>query len=171
VDESFEQYLAHGLTPLLRLAGALTGDRGLAEEIVQDVLVRASTRWPQIVATGAAPAYLRRMVVNQHVSWRRKWARLIPHAVMPIEPAENDHADQLADRDALNRLLDELPPRQRAVLVLRYYEGLADDAIAEILGCSPGTVRSHASRALAALRISPSNDLAVVSADRATKET
>jgi RNA polymerase sigma factor (sigma-70 family) len=90
---------------------------------------------------------------------------------MPIEPSESDHADRLADRDALNRLLDELPPRQRAVLVLRYYEGLGDDVIAEILGCSTGTVRSHVSRALAALRISPSNDLAVAGTDRAMKET
>jgi RNA polymerase sigma-70 factor (sigma-E family) len=161
VDESFEQYLAHGLQPLLRLAGALTGDRGLAEEIVQEVMLRASTRWPHIAATGSPPAYLRRMVVNEHVSWRRKWARLIPHAVMPIEAAESDHADQLADRDALDRLLDALPPRQRAVLVLRYYEGLDDDSIADILGCSAGTVRSHASRALAVLRINHSRDLAV----------
>ena len=170
MDESFEQYLAHGLSPLLRLAGALTGDRGLAEEIVQEVLLRAATRWPQIEATGAAPAYLRRMVVNEHVSWRRKWSRLIPHAVMPIEASESDHADQVADRDALNRLLDELPPRQRAVLVLRYYEGLGDDAIAGILGCSTGTVRSHASRALAALRITHSNELAVAALDRGQKE-
>ncbi len=105
------------------------------------------------------------MLVNEHISWRRKWSRLIPHEAVTVEYVESDHADRLADRDLLARLLDRLPPKQRAVVVLRYYEGLGDDAIADILGCSPGTVRSHASRALAALRITQARPLAVACAD------
>jgi RNA polymerase sigma-70 factor (sigma-E family) len=163
MDETFEQYVARRGVALLRFAGALTGDRGTAEEIVQEVLLRASRRWPEIVATGAVPAYLRRMVINEHVSWRRKWARLVPHGDVPDRRIVADHAERQADRDALSRELDKLPPRQRAVLVLRYYEGLGDDAIAGVLGCSTGTVRSHASRALAALRIDLSPTLAATS--------
>ena len=116
MDTTFEQYVTERGPGLVRFAGALTGDPGTAEELVQEVLLRASRRWPDIVATGAVHAYLRRMVINEHVSWRRKWARLVPHGDVPDE-------------------------------------GLADEAIAETLGCSTGTVRSHASRTLAALRI------------------
>jgi RNA polymerase sigma-70 factor (sigma-E family) len=163
MDETFEQYVARRGVALLRFAGALTGDRGTAEEIVQEVLLRASRRWPDIVATGAVPAYLRRMVINEHVSWRRKWARLVPHGEVPDRRIVSDHAERHADRAALSHELDKLPPRQRAVLVLRYFEGLGDDAIAELLGCSTGTVRSHASRALAALRIDMTRSLAATS--------
>ena len=163
MDTTFEQYVTERGPGLVRFAGALTGDPGTAEELVQEVLLRASRRWPDIVATGAVHAYLRRMVINEHVSWRRKWARLVPHGDVPDARTVADHAERHAERDALSRELDKLPPRQRAVLVLRYYEGLADEAIAETLGCSTGTVRSHASRALAALRIDLSRSLAAAS--------
>src|SRR5919198_5807405 len=160
MDESFERFVADEGPSLLRFAAALIGDRGTAEEVVQEVLFRASRRWAVILATGAHRAYLRRMVINEHVSWRRKWARLVPRDGVLLERVQPDHAGQYAERDALSRELDKLPPRQRAVLVLRYYEGLSDEAIAELLGCSHGTVRSHASRALAALRIELSTPLA-----------
>ena len=86
-------------------------------------------------------------------SWRRKWARIIPVADVLDDRVEPDFADRHAERQALNARLDRLPSRQRAVLVLRFYEGLGDDDIARVLDCSPGTVRSHASRALATLRV------------------
>jgi RNA polymerase sigma-70 factor (sigma-E family) len=153
MDETFERWVVEHRASLLRFAAALTGDRGTAEDVVQEVLLRASNRWASIVATGAQKAYVRRMVINEHVSWRRKWARLVPHEIVPEERVEPDHAVRHAQHEALGRELDRLPPRQRAVLVLRYYEGLSDEAIAEVLGCSQGTVRSHASRALEFLRV------------------
>ena len=153
VTDTFDEFARRELPGLLRLAGVLAGDRGIAEDVVQEVLLRVSRRWDGIASTDVPVAYVRRMVVNEYVSWRRKWGRIVPRAEIVDERREPDHADRHADRDDLNRRLDGLPPRQRTVLVLRYYEGLSDEAVAELLGCSTGTVRSHASRALATLRI------------------
>jgi RNA polymerase sigma factor (sigma-70 family) len=95
------------------------------------------------------------MVLNEFLSWRRRSWRLIPVGGREAAPdrAEPDHAQQHADREALLAELAKLPRRQRAVLVLRYYEGCTDTEIAGLLGCTPGTVRGYASRALAALRV------------------
>jgi RNA polymerase sigma-70 factor (sigma-E family) len=153
MKDTFDEFARRELPSLLRLAGVLAGDRGIAEDVVQEVLLRVSRRWASVSATDVPHAYVRRMVVNEYVSWRRKWARIVPHAEVLDARTVPDHADTHADRDDLNRRLDRLPPKQRAVLVLRYYEGLSDDAVAELLGCSTGTVRSHASRALAVLRL------------------
>ena len=150
---TFDEYARQELPGLLRLAGVLAGDRATGEDVVQEVLLRASRRWTQICASGVPHAYVRRMVVNEYVSWRRKWARLVPHSDVVDERTSPDHADQHADRAELAQLLNRLPARQRAVLVLRYYEGMSDEAVADVLGCSTGTVRSHASRALASLRV------------------
>ena len=99
-------------------------------------------------------AYLRRMIVNEHLSWRRKWSRLIPHAELADRmPPDPGFADRHAERAALVDELNKLPKRQKAVLVLRYFEGLPDEEIADLLGCARATVRTHAARGLAALRI------------------
>ncbi|MFG1626183.1 SigE family RNA polymerase sigma factor [Kribbella sp. NPDC049227] len=150
---TFEEWTRSGLPPLLRFATALCGSAHLAEDVVQDVAVKAQRKWSRIEAADNADAYLRRMAVNEYLDWRRKWSRFVPRA--EIIPAEHiaDHADRTADRDQLLGELAKLPRRQRAVLVLRYYGGLTDNEIAETIGCSPGTVRAHASRALASLRI------------------
>ena len=112
--------------------------------------------------------YLRRMVTNEHLSWRRRWHVRTIHATTDdvlaarIAP-EADHAQHVVEDDAMWRHLTGLPPRQRAVLVLRYYEGLDDTEIGDVLGTSSATVRSHASRALATLRhdrpLDPSGDV------------
>lgn len=150
---TFEEFAASRLPALLRFAVVLTGDRALAEDVVQEVLIRTHAKWRRISGLEAPEPYVRRMVVNEYLSWRRRWARQVPQA----EPADTrsvaDHAAQHAERDALLTELRKLPARQRAVLVLRYYEGLSDVEIAAVLGCSNGTVRGYASRALAALRI------------------
>jgi RNA polymerase sigma factor (sigma-70 family) len=95
------------------------------------------------------------MVVNEYLSWRRRSWRLIPggSGQEVDDRLTPDHALGYAERDVLLTELGKLPRRQRTVLVLRYYEGLPDSMIAEILGCAPGTVRGYASRALAALRV------------------
>ena len=99
--------------------------------------------------------YVRKMILNEFLSWRRRSWRLIPagEAGTGLGSAAPDHAQEYSERDALLGELGKLPRRQRAVLVLRYYEDRPDAEIAELLGCAPGTVRGYASRALAALRI------------------
>jgi RNA polymerase sigma-70 factor (sigma-E family) len=151
----FEEFAGTRLPAVLRFAGVLTGDRALAEDVVQEVLIRAHKRWDQIGQLDRPEQYVRKMVVNEYLSWRRRSWRLIPSGTGPevdrrLTP---DHAQAHAERDALLAELGKLPRRQRAVLVLRYYEGLSDTEIADVLGCAPGTVRGYASRALAALRI------------------
>jgi RNA polymerase sigma-70 factor (sigma-E family) len=153
MSASFDTFLDEQLVSLVRFAGVLTGDRHLAEDVVQEVLGRAFKQWGRIGAFDQPATYVRRMVVNEHISWRRKWSRMVPRAQIHSRAVHDDHAVIHAERDALAQRLDRLPARQRAVIVLRYYEGLSDQEIADVLGCGAGTVRSHASRALARLRI------------------
>jgi RNA polymerase sigma-70 factor (sigma-E family) len=150
---TFDEFAAMRLDAVLRFAVVLTNDRGLAEDVVQEVLIRAHQRWTQIGTMEHPEAYVRRMVVNEFLSWRRKWARYVPQA--DVEPAtiEADHADAHAERATLLAEVAKLPRRQRAVLVLRYFEGMSDAQIADVLGCAETTVRGYAFRGLAALRI------------------
>jgi len=145
------------LPGLLRYATVLTGDGHVAADLVQEVLLRAHVRWTRIALMARPDLYLRRMVTNEHLSWRRRWHVRTVHATADdvlaarIAP-QADHAQHVVEDDAMWRRLTALPPRQRTVLVLRYYEGLDDTEIADVLGTSSATVRSHASRALATLR-------------------
>mgnify|MGYP002621433584 FL=1 len=153
---TFDEWARARLPTLVRFAVALAGDRGLGEDIVQEVLIRAYGRWGRIATLDQPEAYLRRMVTNEYLSWRRRWARVTPHADVPATTesgAEPDHAETHADRSLLATELARLPRRQRAVLVLRYYEHLTDAEIADVLDCPQGTVRSLASRALRTLRV------------------
>ena len=146
MEAGFDDFVAARGDALLRFAYLLCGDAHLAEDLVQGVLARAYRRWPK------PEAYVRAMVVNEHLSWRRKRSsREVVVAATP-DVAAREPAD-LGARDEAWRLLATLPPRQRAVLVLRYYEDLSDRAIAEVLGCSASAVRAYAARALATLRI------------------
>ena len=151
----FEEFAALRLPAVLRFAGVLTADRALAEDVVQEVLIRANKRWDQLETLDYPELYVRKMIVNEYLSWRRRSWRLLPTGTANEfdDRVTPDYADQHAERDALLVELGKLPRRQRAVLVLRYYQGLSDTEIAETLGCAPGTVRGYASRALAALRV------------------
>ncbi|TVZ06699.1 SigE family RNA polymerase sigma factor [Trebonia kvetii] len=152
---TFDEFAARHLITVQRFATVLTGDRVRGDDLVQEVLVRAHARWRRIGSLDRPEFYVRKMILNEFLSSRRRTWWLIPagsgtdvdHRVAP------DHAASHADRDALLAELGKLPAKQRAVLVLRYYEGLSDGQIAELLGLAPGTVRGYASRALAALRI------------------
>lgn len=153
---SFEDYVSGRGQALLRFGYVLTGDRQLSEDLVQEALAKAHGRWSRIDALDHPDAYIRRMIVNSFMSWRRRTWR-VSIVASPPEPAptaahEGDHGAQLADRDAMWQLLAKLPKQQRAVLVLRFYEGLADDDIAHLIHCSAATVRAHASKGLARLR-------------------
>jgi RNA polymerase sigma-70 factor (sigma-E family) len=152
---TFEEFAAMRMPGVLRFAAVLTGDRADAEDLAQEVLIRAYSRWDRIGGLGRPDLYVRKMVLNEYLSWHRRPARPIPVGAGTLEPASAapDHAQQYDEREALLGELGKLPRKQRAVLVLRYYEDRGDAEIAELLGCSQGTVRSHASRALAALRV------------------
>lgn len=155
-NAAFEAFAAAELRRLVRYATALSGDRELGADLVQDVLCKVFRRWSQMQDVADPRAYVRTMVTRQYLSWRRLWSsRNIGLAAdeMPDGPPSKDHAEAIVIRDAVTRQLARLPRRQRTVLVLRYYEQLTDNEIAVELGCSPVTVRGYASRALASLRL------------------
>ncbi len=153
-SQDFTDFVADRQAGLLRFAMVLTGDARLAEDIVADVLARAFERWDRIGVMDKAYGYVRRMVVNDYLSWRRRLRRTFPVAALEdLARSEPDHADAHLDRAAMHARLAGLPVRQRTCLVLRYYEDLTDLEISDVLGCAVGTVRSNISRALAALRI------------------
>ena len=155
---TFQEFAAARLPAVLAFAAVLTGQRATAEDIAQEVLIRAYARWDTIGRLDRPEFYVRKMVLNEFLSWRRRSWRLIPAGdTAAARESTSDHADQYAERSALLAEIGKLPRRQRAVLVLRYYEDRSDAEIAELLGCQPGTVRAYASRALAALRIEMSS--------------
>lgn len=138
---------------LLRFAYLLCGDAHLAEDLVQTVLARAYTKWSRVGTADRLEPYVRRMIVNEHLSWRRRRASGEVVVAAPDDAERPDAAQAVVDRDQVWRLLATLPRRQRAVLVLRYYEDMTDAAIADALGCAESAVRAYASRALATLRL------------------
>ena len=149
----FAAYVAGQRPALMRFATVLTSQPWLADDLVSDVLGRAYERWDRIGQLDEPNAYVRRMIVNEYLSWRRRLSRTFPRAdVEPTTPSD-DTAGHHAERDAMIRRLARLPKRQRAAVVLRFYVGLSDTDIADQLGCAEGTVRSLVSRALAALRL------------------
>ncbi|MEV4717683.1 SigE family RNA polymerase sigma factor [Micromonospora noduli] len=150
---TFEEYVSTRGPALVRLARLLTGDEHRAEDLTQDVLARAYVHWRKIARADHPDVYVRRMLVNANTSWwRRRSSRELATAEFADRPGRGDLGGDAADRDEMWRLILGLPDRQRAVLVLRYYEDLDDPTIAQILGCSPVTVRTHAMRALSQLR-------------------
>lgn len=152
----FEPFVVAQLPALIRYATMLAGERELAQDVVQDALIRANARWRRISAMDHPDHYVKRMITTEYLSWRRRHARraatLSRWAVALTPGAEVDHAEGTVARSALNQQLRTLPAKQRAVLILDYYEGRTDPEIADILSCSAATVRVYRSRALAALR-------------------
>ncbi|MGO4597366.1 SigE family RNA polymerase sigma factor [Terrabacter sp. 2RAF25] len=154
---SFDDFVASRSTRLLRTAYLLTHDRALAEDLVQTSLSKAWFAWGRI--EGQPEAYVRRIMVNTYSSWwRRRWNGEEATAELPECAAGSRRPDDVRvdERTDLWRALERLPKRQRAVVVLRFYEDLSEAETAEIMQCSVGTVKSQASRALAKLRIDPS---------------
>ncbi len=151
---TYEEFVALRGPMLVRLARGLLRDPYLAEDVVQDVLARALLQWPRVSAAHDVDAYVRRMVVNACTSWFRRAARRerSTDSALVLDQPVGDRTEAFADRDLLIALLRKLPAKQRAVLVLRHYEGLADADIAQLLGSSEVTVRSNAHRGLARLR-------------------
>lgn len=151
---TYEEFVNSRLPALLRYATMLTGDPHSATDVVQETMIRVHLKWSRVVRSGAPERYVRRMLTNVYLDTRRgSWLRRVSLRADPLEPpAVPDHAQYTADRDQMWTMLADLPRRQRAAVVLRYYEELSDAEIAEVLGCAVGTVRGHISRALATLR-------------------
>ncbi|MET7707231.1 SigE family RNA polymerase sigma factor [Micromonospora sp. NPDC005413] len=152
LEEQFREFVAARSAALLRTAYLLTGDWATAEDLLQTALTKTYLAWKRLGGIEAVEPYARRVMVNTSTSWwRRRWHGERPTEVLP-ERAGVDEIEQQLDRDLLWRHLKELPNRQRAVLVLRYYEDMSEAQTAAMLDISPGTVKSQASRALATLR-------------------
>ena len=149
----FAAFVREHTPALLRTAYVLTGDALSAEELVQDTMVRLLPKWAKVEAADMPLAYVRRSLANQYVNSRRRASRReFAYADVPEHPDDRDPVGQLADRDQLWAGLGTLPDRQRAALVLRFYEDLSDTDIADALNARVGTVRSLISRGLATLR-------------------
>lgn len=157
----FPEFAAARLPSLLRYAHLLTGDPHLAEDLVQEALTRAYLNWPKVRAAERPDRYVIRILTNHYLGWRRRswWRRDLPAGDELVGPSVPDSVADLVERDEVWTLLGTLPRRQRAVLVLRYYDGLTDAEIGELIGCAPVTVRTHAFRAFATLRaqLEPAN--------------
>src|SRR5690349_952121 len=152
--QGFREFVVARQDALLRTAWLLTGNWQDAEDLVQVALVKCWRHWRRISAAGDPYGYVRRVLVTSHLTWRRRrW-----HGEQPVgEMPENAGPDEIAGvqlRDALATGLGQLGARQRAVLVLRFYEDLSVGQVAELLGISPGTVKSQTSKALARLAAS-----------------
>ncbi len=142
--EFFEAYVAARFATLSRVAYLLTGDRQLAEDLTQNALISVARHWERVVAGGAPDAYVRRALYRQHVSWwrRNRMLRVEPRPVPPDRDVP-DFAPNVALAVSVRQALGRLAPRQRAALVLRYFEDLSEVEAAEVLGCSVGTVKGR----------------------------
>ncbi len=148
----FDDFVAARSASLLRTAYLLTRDHALAEDLLQTALAKAWFAWRRI--EGEPEPYVRRILVNTYASWwRRKWRGELATEELPDEGAHDRDTDGAQD---LWTALGRLPRKQRAVVVLRYFDDLTETQTAELLGCSVGTVKSQTSKAFAKLRIDPS---------------
>jgi RNA polymerase sigma-70 factor (sigma-E family) len=151
VVEDFAEFVRMSLPGLLRYGHALTGNPHDAADLVQGVLEKVGSRWQSVLGKGPDPlAYVRRAMANGHVSRWRRLRRENLVADFPDSPAQAE-IDRL-EHEPLWQAMRELPPRQRAVVVLRFYEGLSEAEIADSLGVTKGTVKSQNSKAMATLR-------------------
>jgi len=155
----FDDWVAARSAALLRFAYLLTGSQSEAEDAVQSALERALARWPRVSRAADPETYVRRMIVNEHITLWRRWRRQVsPVAVVretssgPARPGGGDPAEAVASTDAVRRMCAALPPTQRAAVVLRFYQDLDYREIAALLDCAEATARSHVHRALQALR-------------------
>lgn len=152
VEEEFREFVAARSAALLRTAYLLAGDWGTAEDLLQTALTKTYLAWKRLGELEAVEPYARRVLVNTATSWwRRRWHGERPTEVLP-EPAAPDEIEKQLERDALWRHVRALPVRQRAVLVLRFYEDLSEAQTAAMLNIAPGTVKSQTFRALNTLR-------------------
>ena len=158
-EAEFREFMATRWPALLRTAYLLTADRHLAEDLAQTALEKAAVSWARVRRADDVDAYVRRILINTHLSrFRRRRVAEVLSADTPesaYTATDPDPAHSVAQRDQVLAALASLPRRQCAVIVLRYWEDMTESQTADLLGCSVGTVRSQAHRALAKLRVNP----------------
>ncbi|MFI6603897.1 SigE family RNA polymerase sigma factor [Nonomuraea sp. NPDC050536] len=156
--DGFAEYVTARSGRLRRTAYLLTGDWGIAEDLVQAALARAWQAWRRI--KGDPDPYVYRILTNTHASWwRRRWRGEVPTERLPDAAAGGDFAREFGEKDALWAAIRGLSDRQRAVIVLHYFEDLTLPQCADVLGCSLGTVKTQLGRALTRLRVHPTIEL------------
>jgi RNA polymerase sigma-70 factor (sigma-E family) len=153
----FADFVQYRSGALLRAAWLLTGgDWALAEDLAQTTLGEVWRRWDRVAAMDAPDAYAHKVMVNTSLRWRgRRWRGEVAFAELPESVAATSGFQQVDVRESLRRALRELTAKQRAVIMLRYFEDRTEAETANIMGCSVGTVKSQASKALARLRRVP----------------
>jgi RNA polymerase sigma-70 factor (sigma-E family) len=146
-EDDFREFVLARSPSLLGIALLLTGDRGLAEDLLQVALLQTYRHWRELQFSDRPDAYVRRVMANQRISWWRR--RRVVEVGGPVpDRAGRRQQSTVEERDEMWRALHRLPPRTRAVLVLRYWEDLPEREVADILRCSIGSVKSQASRGL-----------------------
>jgi len=152
-DQEFQEFVAARGPALLRTAYLLTGDQQLSEDLVQTSLEKALRHWSKIKVSAATEGYVRRIMYRENISfWRQRRSREVPMAELPDERESADLADAAGDRLAMRAALSRLGPRQRTVLVLRFYEDLTEAQVAREMGVALGTIKSQTAKALDQLR-------------------
>lgn len=157
--QEFCDFVASRSSALFRVAYLMVGDYQLAQDLLQESLAKTYVAWPRLHEVANAEAYTRKVIATTAISWRRRHSfheRPVEH--LP-EPAEADPVTEQVTHDALWAFLLELPPRQRAAIVLRHYVDLSEAQTAETMGCSVGTVKSSVSTGLKRLRTRIGRDL------------
>ncbi|WP_371781161.1 SigE family RNA polymerase sigma factor [Streptosporangium subroseum] len=148
----FTEYVAQRHERLRRTAYLLTRDWAIAEDLVQTALAKAWIAWRRI--DGNPDPYVYRIIANTHASWwRRRWRGEVPTEILPDRAITGDFTSDVGDRDTLWTAVGALSGRQRAVIVLHYFEEMPLAQVAEVLGCSVGAVKSQLGRALTRLRV------------------
>lgn len=148
--DDFREFVLARQQSLMRTAYLLTGDAHLAEDLLQSVLVKVAGHWSKLAGGGNPEAYTRKALLNQYISWKRRPRPEVLGAELPERGFSHD--DAALQRIVLRQALARLTPKQRAVIVLRFWEDLTEAQTAEALNCSPGTVKSQTHHALARLR-------------------
>lgn len=157
---------------LHRAAYLMVGDNQLAQDLVQEALTRTYVAWPRLRDKANAEAYCRKAITTTAISWfrRKSWNNERPAQHLPDGLVRAGHEVAFAERDVLWRALQDLPPRQRAALVLRFYEDLTETQTAEVMGCAVGTVKSQVSAGLKKLRERLGDDVELLSPDERADE-
>lgn len=151
-DLTYTDFVEGQWASLYRTAFLLTGDHQRAEDVVQTALMKVYLVWPRVVAMSHPEAYVRTVMVNQLTSWWRRKSSTESSTLALVKPVQPAFDDRVVQARAIWSQVLTLSPRQRAVVVLRYYEDRSEAEIAEILGISRGSVKTHAHHALASLR-------------------
>lgn len=165
-DEEFGRFMTGAYVGLVQFGTLLVGERNGGEDVAQTALMRVHASWSRIEDTAAAGAYTRKAMVRiAERGRRRRWSGERPTPLTPDAVVTLDRTEELATADAVHQALAHLPLAQRAVLVLRYFEGCSEAEIADLLGISVGTVKSRAARGLVSLR-----QVGLLTDDEMTKE-